>query len=373
MSSDVLIRLEDTSMTTPIAMNRNATLRDAVLQASAQGVTLYNGQPVDVLLDDPHNRSSLDVQICDVDFLQTGVVRLFEKPTFVVLVVNKNGRPRYYDLPSSMTVGDLKVTMLFDHYDKSCRRGAQLSESEFLITGTRTIVGNETPLLSLTTVPYCNVCLDLVQRISINSNAVPVSTSIPERICRAHLKRGNFQSGVDHGYWRLVSIDWPHAVIALRRGEPGQSSETFIRFTISNYPTEAPTIELWNTTKHRSIGVDEWPLWFSKCVADTFPDLMTLEPEPYTPELLRISESIARRRKQRIHRWKPGGDLTQCLIRFLVSYRDVSPPVSLASKPFVRRKALQRDPLRRAAANMSLNSARPCSLSHGLFDLRRTH
>jgi hypothetical protein len=68
-----------------------------------------------------------------------------------------------------------------------------------------------------------------------------------ERVFRAHIEAGPFQSGVDRGRWRLISIAWPFVVIAVsaaeRRGAP---QEYALRFECSNYPSVAPTARFWD-------------------------------------------------------------------------------------------------------------------------------
>lgn len=81
-----------------------------------------------------------------------------------------------------------------------------------------------------------------------------------ERVFRAHLGNGAFQSGVDRGRWQPVSIDWPFALIAVsaaeRQGAPG---EFVFRFELSNYPAAAPTAQPWNAESGAALAHCDWP------------------------------------------------------------------------------------------------------------------
>ena len=68
-----------------------------------------------------------------------------------------------------------------------------------------------------------------------------------ERALRQHLHGARFQAGLQARKWRLVSLEWPVAIIAvaatLRIGAP---SEFAIRFHLGGYPDAAPTGSLWD-------------------------------------------------------------------------------------------------------------------------------
>ena len=42
---------------------------------------------------------------------------------------------------------------------------------------------------------------------------------VDEQVFRAHLEAGPFQSGLDRGRWRLLFLDWPFALIAVKAAE----------------------------------------------------------------------------------------------------------------------------------------------------------
>jgi hypothetical protein len=75
----------------------------------------------------------------------------------------------------------------------------------------------------------------------------PTSTAPDERPLLEHVAGGRFQAGVHAGRWRLVSLDWPIALIAVSAApRPNAPSEFTIRFDLSDYPHSAPTGGLWD-------------------------------------------------------------------------------------------------------------------------------
>lgn len=68
-----------------------------------------------------------------------------------------------------------------------------------------------------------------------------------ERVLRAHLDSGRFLAGVEAGWWWLVSVEWPIAIVmvsaAPRTGAPGEFA---IRFELNGYPNTAPTGCIWD-------------------------------------------------------------------------------------------------------------------------------
>lgn len=81
-----------------------------------------------------------------------------------------------------------------------------------------------------------------------------------ERVFRTHVRRGTFLSGEDRGRWRLVSIDWPHAIICVSAApRPGGPDEYPFRFELSNYPQSAPTAQLWDLERDSPLDTGRWP------------------------------------------------------------------------------------------------------------------
>ncbi len=80
-----------------------------------------------------------------------------------------------------------------------------------------------------------------------------------ERVFREHLEAGPFQNGVDRGRWRLDSINWSHAVLAVSAAtRPNAPEEFFFRFELSNYPAAPPTAQPWNVETNAALEINKW-------------------------------------------------------------------------------------------------------------------
>ena len=81
-----------------------------------------------------------------------------------------------------------------------------------------------------------------------------------ERAFRAHLDTGRFLAGVDAGRWRLVSVEWPIAILmvsaAPREGAPTEFS---IRFELNGYPNAAPTGGIWDLDVGATLAAKKRP------------------------------------------------------------------------------------------------------------------
>jgi hypothetical protein len=83
---------------------------------------------------------------------------------------------------------------------------------------------------------------------------------LDERVFREHIERGPFQSGVDRGRWRLVSINWPYAVIAVSAATRVKApAEYGFRFGLSGYPTSPPTAQPWDAERGSALETNRWP------------------------------------------------------------------------------------------------------------------
>jgi hypothetical protein len=84
-----------------------------------------------------------------------------------------------------------------------------------------------------------------------------------EKVFRSHVRSGTFQSGVDHGWWRLVSISWPIALIGVaaapRPNVPSAPAEYIFRFDCANYPQSAPTAQPWDADRNAPLEPAKWP------------------------------------------------------------------------------------------------------------------
>jgi hypothetical protein len=81
-----------------------------------------------------------------------------------------------------------------------------------------------------------------------------------ERAFHAHVASGRFQLGVDEGRWRLVEIDWPHALIAIAAApRAGAPDEYVLRFELRGYPHTEATATPWHLTERRLLAQAERP------------------------------------------------------------------------------------------------------------------
>jgi hypothetical protein len=81
-----------------------------------------------------------------------------------------------------------------------------------------------------------------------------------ERTFRAHVEAAPFRSGAARGKWRLVALQWPHAVIAVSAAErKGAPDEYGLRFELSGYPHEAPTALPWDLETDQPLAADRRP------------------------------------------------------------------------------------------------------------------
>jgi hypothetical protein len=88
----------------------------------------------------------------------------------------------------------------------------------------------------------------------------PVLLDPDERTFRAHLDGMPYQVGVDRRRWRLVSLDWPYAVIAVTAAErPNSPTEYFLRFGLDGYPEQAPTVAPWQPLPGTVLAADRRP------------------------------------------------------------------------------------------------------------------
>ena len=81
-----------------------------------------------------------------------------------------------------------------------------------------------------------------------------------EKVFRAHLEKGPFQSGVDRGRWKLVLIAWPHSIISVSAAQRADAPPEYsFRFELSNYPANAPTAQPWNAIGNAPLQRGGWP------------------------------------------------------------------------------------------------------------------
>jgi len=86
------------------------------------------------------------------------------------------------------------------------------------------------------------------------------SVSPGERSMRAHIVGARFQSGVDDKRWRLISLEWPNALIAVSAAtrEKGPA-EYVLRFDLSGYPLPGITAGVWDLSANALLAEEFRP------------------------------------------------------------------------------------------------------------------
>lgn len=81
-----------------------------------------------------------------------------------------------------------------------------------------------------------------------------------ERAVREHLAGGRFRAGAAARRWRLLSLSWPHALIAVSAAQRENSpTEWVVCFELTGYPHVAPTGGLWDVDTKASLTHDRRP------------------------------------------------------------------------------------------------------------------
>ncbi len=81
-----------------------------------------------------------------------------------------------------------------------------------------------------------------------------------ERAFRAHVAGPRFQSGVDRGEWRLIEIEWPHALIGVTAAKRANGPPEFVLwFELSGYPTSSPTATPWDLDQKSPLAPEKRP------------------------------------------------------------------------------------------------------------------
>lgn len=89
---------------------------------------------------------------------------------------------------------------------------------------------------------------------------------------RADLESARFRGGVLRGQWRLDRYEFPVIEIAVM-AVPGNQrcSEFTFRFEVSNFPTQAPEVKIWDPAKRQPLALAERPKGSAR-VTDAFKD-----------------------------------------------------------------------------------------------------
>lgn len=84
--------------------------------------------------------------------------------------------------------------------------------------------------------------------------------TVSEKVFRAHLENGPFQSGVARKSWRFISINWPHAIIAVSAATRKEAAtEFYLRFELTDYPQTVPTAQSWDNEKNMLLEPNNRP------------------------------------------------------------------------------------------------------------------
>jgi hypothetical protein len=79
-------------------------------------------------------------------------------------------------------------------------------------------------------------------------------------LLEADLAAPHFRCGEVEGRWRLISVDWPHAVIAVSATPlPGAPSEYAFRFECTGYRQRAATAMPWDPNTNTRLPFARWP------------------------------------------------------------------------------------------------------------------
>jgi hypothetical protein len=137
---------------------------------------------------------------------------------------------------------------------------------------------------------------------------------VDERVFREHLECGPFQSGVARDRWRLISMTWPHAIIAVSAASREKAPKQYaFRFELTNYPQSPPTAQLWDIEKGITLEHGKRPHGnkrISLAFRTDWKDGQVL----YLPcDRQALSSHTNWRTEHPDLLWSSDGDITQCL------------------------------------------------------------
>lgn len=292
----------------PLWAKSGTTIGDLLSRAVQLQEKTQDAPSLTHILDDPDYQPLLNQEVFQSGLLDGNLLNVFNPARSVLLIISFENRVYRFRMRAGATVRDAKQQIKKQLISDSRKTSA----FELRITGSFDKPEGKTKLLTLTRLPYQNVCFDVVPKLP-SQTRTPDLPSVNESVFRRHLQQSRFQAGVDQGLWRLVSINWPNAVMAV--SAPGDyTAEHFVRFRLDGYPAQPPHVEPWDEEERLVILYDRWPDWFNHFIAESYPDLVTVDPPPYSTGLLELSVSIAARKRQlSCDSWRASGDLTQCL------------------------------------------------------------
>lgn len=153
--------------------------------------------------------------------------------------------------------------------------------------------------------------------------------NVEERVFRSHIEQGPFLSGVARQRWRILSIEWPYALIAISAApRPNGPEEYVLRFDLTNYPQWGPTARPWDIERGAPLADEKRPHGKSR-VPKAFRTDWKNGIALYLPcdrEAIQGHEGWIQQHPSMI--WNPQGDITQYLriIYDLLNSSDYSGP-----------------------------------------------
>lgn len=137
-------------------------------------------------------------------------------------------------------------------------------------------------------------------------------TSAAERLFRADLIASPFSSGVDRGWWRLHSIDWPYAIIEIAAASrPGAPDWLALRFNLSTLP-QAPSAQPWDIAANAPLPPNRWPAGNERIMRIFNPN-WRIDALYFPMDGLALEGHDAWRTQHPSHLWDPAKDITQYL------------------------------------------------------------
>lgn len=77
-----------------------------------------------------------------------------------------------------------------------------------------------------------------------------------ERAFVADVNRADFRLGEHDGRWKLISVDWPIAVITVTASD---SRRFALRINCAGYPVTPPTATPWDLERSTGLAFEAWP------------------------------------------------------------------------------------------------------------------
>ena len=76
----------------------------------------------------------------------------------------------------------------------------------------------------------------------------------------ADLEEADFVFGIDAGHWRVISFNFPNLDFAVSATEPdGKHTEYGFRAELSNFPAQAPMVQIWDHVHDAPLALDLRP------------------------------------------------------------------------------------------------------------------